>query len=395
MHVSWYEQDSFHTYYVAKVVTMDEAETIMKDTLGRSRMNSRPVNVHILQVTGQEPYLTGWRFLAAIDHEGDTNIVEQVPGGEVSVAEWSTVAAKCDHCQLNRLRLKTYVLSNSETHEVKQVGSTCIEDFFPGVEAKNIARLADLWVIIDASASEGDGEWGSGERSIDGWLREEVIAQAVAVVREDGFLGKGKAEQVGRPERATAVKVGNALSWRPSAKEPTEPWPVTDEDRENAAKVIEWVDELLVSDDYLTNLQNAVARPVTKSRHLGLVVSAVAAYDREVEHLARKEREEARAIPVVEGQRVWIEGTVLSRQLRETDWGSAWKLLLLVSTGDGEYKLWGTEASKIDTRVGDQIKFKASKVERSRDDESFGFWTRPSSATVVKRAEVEEESEDG
>ena len=401
VHVSWLagEEHSDRVARFTRIVTVEEAKTIPAVGLSpfEGEKTFRPINVHIVQVDGQEPYLEGWRFLAAIDHEGGANIVEQIPGAEnpLTVSEWANAAPDCDHCGLKRLRLKTYVLGNDETGEVKQVGSTCIGDFFPGSAAGNIARLADLWSVIDATARE-ESEWGPGEAStFGGWLREAVMAQACAVVREVGFLGKGKAEEQGRPGLATAAHVSKELTLRPGEKVE---FPVTDEDREKGQTVLDWVDDLTPppSDDYIWNLQSAAARPVCKPRHLGLLVSAVAAYNREQEGDGA---DGETLIPVpVSDKRVKVTGTILSMRTTQSDWGTTLKMLLLVRTDEGAYKLWGTVPRELEpsgpppagngAEIGDTVSFMA-RVNRSDRDESFGFWSRPTKAEILERVNPE------
>jgi hypothetical protein len=109
-----------------------------------------------------------------------------------------------------------------------------------------------------------------------------------------------------------------------------------------------------------------------------------------------KERAEAKAetkaseppaVPVVEGKYT-IEGRVLSYRWQESHFGynaGAWKMLVLVTTDDGTYKLWGTIPSKIVGSVqrGTLVRFNAT-VEKSDKDESFGFYSRPTKAEVIE-----------
>src|SRR6185437_12405361 len=135
------------------------------------------VNVVLVDVTGPEPVLEGWRFVAAIDHDPDGNVVRQVPGDSnpVQVSDWVAAAPDCEHCKLARSRRETYLLVH-ETGTLIQVGSTCIRDFLGGVTADAMAKLAETWMVVSLAASDEDWGWGGGSGP-EGWRRDEVMAQ--------------------------------------------------------------------------------------------------------------------------------------------------------------------------------------------------------------------------
>lgn len=80
---------------------------------------------------------------------------------------------------------------------------------------------------------------------------------------------------------------------------------------------------------------------------------------------------------VVEGRRE-IVGTVLQTKLQESPFGSAWKMLV----DEGTTRLWGTIPASIDPERGDRVRLTAT-VQRSADDRSFGFYSRPARAEVI------------
>jgi hypothetical protein len=395
------------------------------------RRTVSPVKVIELEVSGAEPVIAGWRFVASIDHDTERNLVSQVPGPDnpVRVSEWIEAPPSCDHCKLFRYRLRTYVLENVESGELRQVGSTCIEDYLGGQTAAQIARLAELWVAIDLTAgSDRDEDWAPGQRGEAGWLRSDVLAQAAAIIRRIGFTSKKAADNHPGLASTATLTVSAGLNWRPTRQEPQPPFPVEQEDADLATKVTEWVEGLepRPEQDYLWNLQTAVGRPLTTLRTMGLVVSAISAFDRELAWKARKEVErlEARPVPVT-NSRVTVSGKVLTTKLVETDYGVTEKMLVQVAHDGGAYKLWGTIPKSINfaftpdcevhgtspqggerghytcgcelaaqrdlVSVGATVTFTA-KVERSRDDEAFGFFSRPTKASAVPALIEKEEA---
>jgi hypothetical protein len=85
--------------------------------------------------------------------------------------------------------------------------------------------------------------------------------------------------------------------------------------------------------------------------------------------------------PVIEG-RITITGKVLTVKEQFSAYGSTIKMLVLDERG---FKVWGTMPSAI---MGEQCKGKrvtfTAKVTVSDDDETFGFYNRPTKAALVE-----------
>ena len=100
------------------------------------------------------------------------------------------------------------------------------------------------------------------------------------------------------------------------------------------------------------------------------------------EALAAIENRTASATPVPEG-RIEVEGTVLVVKWQDSDYGGSYKMLV---EGTG-WKVWGTVPSTLDLHGGDRVTFTAT-VEASKDDPAFGFFKRPTKASILEHAEA-------
>ena len=106
---------------------------------------------------------------------------------------------------------------------------------------------------------------------------------------------------------------------------------------------------------------------------------------------------EAAAEPVpMTDDRITITGRVISTKVQDSMYGSTIKMLLVDDRG---FKLYGTAPSKVlDTCYGEDGRWERSfedvvkgglrvsfsaKVERSRDDAKFGFYSRPTKVKVL------------
>lgn len=147
------------------------------------------------------------------------------------------------------------------------------------------------------------------------------------------------------------------------------------------------------------------------------IVIAVA---RDAEREARVATEPEVVKAVVPEGRVTLTGTVLTVRGQETRYGTVTKMLVGVTTDAGMFKVWGTLPASLAgvwgctahnvtadspdydalvgghrfnchcgyinvARRGDVVTFSA-EVTRSSDDESFGFFSRPTKASIVEAA---------
>lgn len=103
------------------------------------------------------------------------------------------------------------------------------------------------------------------------------------------------------------------------------------------------------------------------------------AKSRQAAYETRKVQEAAEAQPVVEG-RITVEGQVLSTKWQESVYGGSLKMLVKDDRG---FKVWGTVPSCIDPEKGDHVAFTAT-VKVSGDDPNFGFFSRPTKATLTE-----------
>ena len=98
---------------------------------------------------------------------------------------------------------------------------------------------------------------------------------------------------------------------------------------------------------------------------------------------AQRAAEVAAAAPVPAfGGRATITGKVLSTKVVESQFGAVTKML--VQHADG-WKVWGSVPSNIAADKGDIVAFDA-KVEVSKDDPKFGFFSRPTKARTLEAA---------
>ena len=265
-----------------------------------------PCNILEIELNGVAPIITDWSFVAALnhDHEGQGNIIRYTPPfSEKDVdAKYRTVSPACDHCKLARKRNDTYVVRNTKTQEEKQVGRTCLGDFFGGTNPHNIAEyvqlLGNVGIIMDEAKNLG---WsGSLAHKPSFYPLLPLLARAAAVIRVNGKFVSGKAAyENGIPSTADVVR---SHMWNPAGPlaEVAKLYAPTLADEETAKAAIAWAAEVdTTGSDYLWNIATIANAEMATVKEIGLAVSIVGVYLR---NLADKPRAASQYVGKVNDQ---------------------------------------------------------------------------------------------
>ena len=104
------------------------------------------------------------------------------------------------------------------------------------------------------------------------------------------------------------------------------------------------------------------------------------AVPRHRERMRERREEEASRDPAPEGRHT-VEGEVIKYEIRENGYGS--RVVITVKTEAG-WLAWGTcpKSFRWEVERGDRVRFDA-ELERSDDDESFAFYSRPTKAELI------------
>ena len=297
-------------------------------------------------ITAENPKIDGWQFVATLDHSLDTgNIIRAVPNTGVAIPEkYRTCAPSCDHCNVNRRRNDTYLLFCEDTSEYKQVGSTCLIDFF-GHDVSKAAKLAEYlgyaWEV--ASGYAGDAAF----RFY--YDMERFLTICAYYVRLFGFVSR-KREREGLGVSTATMADG---SYGPN------PMPVvcaSADDEKLAQDALEWARAINpeTPNDYLPNLLVIAHSDVIEPRSTGLAASIIAAYQRELQ-----KKMETKSLAET-SQHVGAEKTRQSfgvcrvRKIwtHETDFGTKFNYSFLDAAGN--VILWGS-SNQIALDVGETV----------------------------------------
>ena len=288
---------------------------------------------------------------------------------------------QCSHCGAH-LRYAA-LMGHEATKTLLYVGETCLENRFESTAAEFAQMRAQAAAKAERSRREG--------RATE-WLRSHPEATYLSYAHNISVAGGEVEWSLGYYTEGTYATKEEAEaafaalpSWQQEQGRGYEPMSTYkrgttwDEKVRMGDKTATLIDMWGKIARYGSLSDNALAYAMKIMTWLDEAEQRRAA--REVEAAAKK----AEGVEVPSGK-VTVEGTVVSVKSQDTQYGTAWKML--VQHEDG-WKVFGTIPQSLLDSVdyyadlkGKQVRFTAT-VEQSRDDSLFGFYKRPTKAQQV------------
>lgn len=330
-----------------------------------------PYRVQHVRVVGVAPQIRGWRFVG---------LLSPTPGGENLVLpiavprlpeRFRYSGTACEHCNVNRLRAKVYVLENEADHQLMQVGRSCLADFTGHQSPEALASLAETAIKLLAEfgdAEEGMGG-GRGERGVE---TRRFMEHAAHLTLVNGYVS-GKAAANSNLQ-STADQTLGWLSGRAKAlealglKPSVVPSPAAVELARNA---LAWAQSLPAAgnDDYLNNIRLVAGQEALFRPHYGLAASIIQAYQRAygLEQERRRLAETARPpqhVGTVGGTWSGVVNVVVSRYYGDKETQYPFHLVVAL-TPEGDRVMW--RSSKNDNpEVGNTVKIRSATVKEHK-----------------------------
>lgn len=235
----------------------------------------RTHRVYSVMLTAEAPVLNGWTFVARLDHANETGtIIRMVPNTGVQLpTSFRTASTKCDHCNVNRYRRDTFVVREDATGALKQVGSTCLVDFF-GHDPQKIAKRAEL-LSYAYECGRGYEQFVGGDMRFIGL--EDFLTDAAYFVRTRGWVS-GKAAFENSDLVSTKERTLSSINGWGDSVEQTYP---NADDKALAAEALAWAQSLsekATLSDYESNVLVIANATMIEPRSAGIAASIVGVY---------------------------------------------------------------------------------------------------------------------
>lgn len=348
---------------------------------GRPLVVERVIMMHHIAVFHPQVVVSGWEFMAKLEHTEEGNILHVLEGKEIPF-KYRDCEAWCDHCKTRRYRKDTFILrSTTNTDEWQQVGRNCLADFL-GRDAERYADAAELYYTTDAvgSASEmydGEGGGGGGTHYV---MLDRYLGYVAEVISHVGWKSKSSAFKWGG--QATAEIALHEMFKRkfdPRSDLFREP---TEKSFEVGKTAIEWADALTDEDvshsDYLWNIRVIARRGVVDRQQFGFAASIVSSYQRHIGELEMRTRinVESHWVGEVGERRIF---NLLVEKVIEVGGGDYAQFpaaqLHIMSDDDGNKFIWFAHGTTLDT--GKKVMLKGSiKAHKEREGVKQTLLTR-------------------
>ena len=295
----------------------------------------------VIEVSGTAQ-VNGWQFIGTIEHHAPMNLISTYAHDVEIPREYYTARSSCNHCQTNRTRHYTYIIQNVETGKFEQVGKACMKDYTKGLSAEAIAA----WVSCFDSLIEF--ETPDTSASTPYFEVMEILQIAISVVDAFGYV-KSKNELDEYNPNSTKNNVIDFLSdnevFMKLAKKHNMTDPKTN--TAQAEAIIDWALEQDEDYGYMTNLLAILRNKYCKSKHIGLIVSAVTAHRRAIEKTEREEKKRAESPSKYVGEvgeRITFEVKAL---YCATSYPTAWGTTCIYKMTDEQGNVFVWKTSKI------------------------------------------------
>lgn len=241
------------------------------------------------------PVIDGWKLICRFDAvDGKKGIVvftSAVPGEIIPAKYNQKNSIECDHCKQKRFRNHSILMQHIETGEYKEVGSTCIKDFF-GHDPKRFMIYASFSfgdIVLPEKEDDFYHYNGQSYHPIMDELKP-ILSMTAACIDEFGWISGSLAYRENL--QSTSSHVIEQLN--PPLKK-YRGWidvEITDEHKKLADETIEYFSNLdpkeIAENDYMMNCWKLTQAEVVPWKKVGTAVSMVNTYKRATQEAIKK-----------------------------------------------------------------------------------------------------------
>jgi len=235
-----------------------------------------------------------WKFVASVEHTAKGNIIKSCCDVEVP-SKYYTTEPICEHCNSKRARKNTCIIQNTVTGEFKQVGNSCLKDFTCGMDVEAVTSYAAMFDTL----MEGEkpyGGCGYGEKY---YNSKELLVATAKIVKKFGYIrndGYGRSTKDQLLDYMAISQHWASMRWMTEkfieeCKNEMEMCGFNKESKEADTFVesaLEWLKSQEEDSNYMHNLKTVASLDYIAFSNIGILISLIPVYDREVEVITRK-----------------------------------------------------------------------------------------------------------
>lgn len=232
-------------------------------------------NVVDVVIDGEPIKLNGWRFIGRVEAVPNSteNLIFAVHGEKTPEQYRTGSPYKCEHCDQNRVRKTTWVVAHDDG-SYKQVGSSCMDDFF---KARNPERAISWWMgsMDKLLAYLKDLEQKSSQQVVHGTLTPYAPAyinalRTLELACQAIRMNNGRYEFGDNGRRSTPETV-----WRNTFGTSLFTDAPNQDDIDMAARIVDYVMARRAGSSYFTNLSVMFLNDKVQARNMRYICSVI------------------------------------------------------------------------------------------------------------------------
>ena len=317
-----------------------------------------------LEIVAHELKYGDYTYIATLDHTlGNLPVVHAVPDGVVPEIYYHA-QGDCDHCKMIRQRSRTYIFKDHQGF--KQVGSTCLLDFFGVDPTASLDWFGSYYGVIDEDYMSKSYQPTHSNIT--------VLALALAISEKSGYVSSKKA--IEKDIRATKDIVKLILDPPPHVNRDylKAIWKRSDELKTKAEELISWGLVKFANElgDYAHNMRLFLNAESTKEQYLGYLVSVIGAYNAEQSQVNQIASNNDWLGNV--GDKITIDVTVNKMIISEGNYGLSY-INIMTQDVTGNNVVWFSSNHVLDDN--DKVKLMGTvKAQNDRDGKKQTVLTR-------------------
>jgi hypothetical protein len=258
-------------------------EKRQNDWTGQTVIVLRPVVD--LEIVAHELKYGDYTYVARLDHTvGNLPIIRAVPD-EIVPERYHHAQGDCDHCGIMRQRNTTYIFKDQDGF--KQVGSSCLKDFFGIDPTAKLQWFESFYNCMDEDIRGSKSE--PFESNI------TVLSLTLAICEKSGYVStkQAQADELESTKDAVIWVLNPPISLETGGREYIRSvWLRAEQLRDNAQELINWGIGKFANEsgDYAHNMRIFLSSEYTQEKYFGYLVSVIGAYNRDLQDKAKADQ---------------------------------------------------------------------------------------------------------
>jgi len=238
-----------------------------------------------LEIIAHEIKYGDYEYVATLDHTlGDLPIVKTFSLFAVP-ERFQYAKPHCDHCGIMRQRNTTYIFEDQ--NGFKQVGSSCLKDFFGIDPTSKLDWFGSFYSFMD------DDIRGSKSEPFESNIT--ILSLALAISEKSGYVStkQAQADDLESTKDGVSWVLHPPISLENGGREYIRSiWVRAEQLRDKAQELITWGIAHFASEsgDYAHNMRIFLSSEYTQEKYFGYLVSVIGAYNRNLQDKAKADQ---------------------------------------------------------------------------------------------------------